>query len=138
MLDALKRLGQKGEWLERLDTVSKSTFFYLSPECSFRPEVARHYSRLQRLSIAGKVLITDDLRATEGFDQVLFFKPPFGPFPAELMETYPFNAEIPEEADRAAMEKATAATARLVQTNPQAEFTIRVRSPPTEQHDQIL
>jgi 7-cyano-7-deazaguanine tRNA-ribosyltransferase len=138
MLEALKRLGQKDTWLERLDTVSKSTFFYLGPESSCRPEVARHSSRLQRLSIAGKVLITDDLRATEGFDQVLFFKPPFGPFPAELLETYPFNAEVPEEADWAAMEKAMAATARLIQENPQAEFTIRVRSLPTEQHDQIL
>jgi 7-cyano-7-deazaguanine tRNA-ribosyltransferase len=138
MLDALKRLGEEDKWLERLDPVSKSTFFYLGPESSCRPEVIRHSSRMHRLSLEGKVLITDDLRATEGFDRVLFFKPPFGPFPAELLETYPFNAEIPEEPDRAAIEKAMAAAARLLQDNPQAEFTIKIRSLPTEQHDQIL
>jgi 7-cyano-7-deazaguanine tRNA-ribosyltransferase len=138
MLDALKMLGHKDEWLERLDTVSKSTFFYLGPESSSRPEVARHSSRLQRLTIAGKVLITDDLRATEDFDQVLFFKPPFGPFPAELLETYPFNAEIPEEADRAAVEKAMAATGKLIQENPQADFTLRVKSLAREEHDPLL
>ena len=138
MLDALMRLGEEDEWLERLDPVSKSTFFYLGPESSSRPEVIRHSFRLQRLSLEGKVLITDDLRATEGFDSVLFFKPPFGPFPAELKETYPFNAEIPEEVDRAAMEKAMAATGKLIQDNPQAEFTIKVRSLPTEQHDKLF
>ncbi|MEI8004353.1 MAG: tRNA guanosine(15) transglycosylase TgtA, partial [Methanothrix sp.] len=42
MLDGLKRLCAKQEWLERLDTASKSTFFYLSPECARRPEVMRY------------------------------------------------------------------------------------------------
>jgi 7-cyano-7-deazaguanine tRNA-ribosyltransferase len=138
MLDALKKLGEKDEWLERLDPISKSTFFYLGPESSFRPEVVRHSSRLQRLSLEGKVLITDDLRVTEGFERVLFFRPPFGPFPAELKETYPFNAEIPERPDGAAMEKARAATSKLIRDNPQAEFTLQVRSLPAEEHDQLF
>jgi 7-cyano-7-deazaguanine tRNA-ribosyltransferase len=138
MLDALKRLGEKNAWLERLSPISKSTFFYLGPESSSRPEVIRHSSRMHRLSLEGKVLITDDLRATQEFDRILLFKPPFGPVPLELMETYPFNSEMPEEPDRAAMEKGMAAAAMLIKENPQAEFVIKIRSLPMEQHDKIL
>ncbi len=36
-------------------------------------------------------------RNEEGYDDTLFFKPPFGPYPAELRETFPIGpCEIPE------------------------------------------
>jgi 7-cyano-7-deazaguanine tRNA-ribosyltransferase len=64
---------------------------------------------------------------TNGFDRVLYWKPPFGPYPAELAETYPFNAEVPEEADSAALQQAVKITKELIQANPRAKFIIKLK-----------
>ncbi len=128
MLDGLKRLASYGDWLEGLDSASKSTFFYLSPESASRPEVIRYGRRIERISLKGDVLITDDPNANQsGYDHVLNFKPPFGPYPTQLSETYPFNAEVPAEADDAAIDRATRITRRLIGANPEARFTFRLK-----------
>jgi len=128
MLDGLRRLARQGQWLERLDSASKSTFFYTSAEAASRPEVMRHSRRIDRISLEGEVLITDDAQMdTTGYDRVLHFKPPFGPYPAELAETYPFNAEVPEEADEAALEQAARITKELMRANPGARFSFRMK-----------
>ena len=128
MLDGLRRLAVKAEWLERLDTARKSTFFCTSPEGSLRPEVVRYARRIDRVSLEGEVLITDDSHMdASGFDRVLYWKPPFGPYPAELAETYPFNAEVPEEADSAAREQADRILQELIQSNPETRFSIRLK-----------
>jgi 7-cyano-7-deazaguanine tRNA-ribosyltransferase len=89
----------------------------------------RYARRIDRISLQGNVLITDDpLVDTSGFTHVLHFKPPFGPYPAELSETYPFNAEVPEEADDAAINQAAINTKCLMQANPEAVFSIRLKS----------
>ncbi|MGA9097362.1 MAG: hypothetical protein WB392_00355, partial [Methanotrichaceae archaeon] len=44
-----------------------------------------------------------------------------------LSETYPFNTEVPKEADQAAMEKAMECTKRLIEANPQAEFNLQLK-----------
>jgi 7-cyano-7-deazaguanine tRNA-ribosyltransferase len=129
MLDGLKSLAQRSQWLESLDSASKSTFFYLSPEAACRPEVMRYARRIDRISLQGDVLITDDPQAdTSGFAHVLRFKPPFGPYPAELSETYPFNAEVPEDADDAAMKQALKITKDLIRANPGAKFCFRLKN----------
>ena len=128
MLDGLKQLASYGDWLEGLDSASKSTFFYLSPESASRPEVIRYGGRIERISLKGEILITDDSNANpSGYDHVLNFKPPFGPYPAQLQETYPFNAEVPEEADDAAIDRAVRITGRLIEANPEARFTFRLK-----------
>ena len=128
MLDGLRRLAAKAEWLERLDTARKSTFFCTSAEGSLRPEVVRYARRIDRIALRGEVLITDDSHMdTNGFDRVFYWKPPFGPFPAELAETYPFNAEVPEEADAAALGQADKILQELIQSNPEAKFSIRLK-----------
>ncbi|MCK9442688.1 MAG: hypothetical protein M0Q13_14860 [Methanothrix sp.] len=129
MLDGLKRPDDQGQWLESLDSASKSTFFYLSPECASRPEVVRYARRIDRISLPGNVLITHDSQAdTSGFAHVLHFQPPFGPYPVELSETYPFNAEVPEEADDAAMKQALKITKELIRANPGAKFRFRLKN----------
>jgi 7-cyano-7-deazaguanine tRNA-ribosyltransferase len=131
MIDGLKCLSSKVEWLEGLDTSSKSTFFYLGPDSAERPEVIRYSRRISRLYLCGDVLITNDPNANiAGFDHVLHFKPPFGPYPHELSETYPLNAEVPQHADRAAMRAAMDATEHLIEANPQARFQLQLRSAP--------
>ncbi len=131
LLDGLKSLGSEGQWLEGLDGSRKSTFFYLSPESSIRPEVVRYARRIGRLTLEGDVLISDDPEAdVAGFDHVLHFKPPFGPYPAELSETYPFNAEVPENPDDAALKQAKENMKLLMEANPKARFSLRLRSLP--------
>ncbi len=133
MVDGLKGLCAKGRWLESLDTSTKSTFFYLSTESACRPEVIRYASRIKRLAFRGIVLITDDLKAdATGFDHVLHFKPPFGPYPPELSETYPLNAEVPKEIDSTSMERALKNVVSLREANPEANFILRLRCLPEE------
>jgi 7-cyano-7-deazaguanine tRNA-ribosyltransferase len=128
MLDGLRRLAHQGSWLETLDSANKSTFFYTSTEAALRPEVMRYARRIDRISLQGNVLITDDPQADPtGYDRVLYFKPPFGPYPAELAETYPFNAEVPEEADGGAIEQAVRNAKELMKANPEAKFSFRMR-----------
>ena len=138
MLDGLKQLASYGDWLEGLDSASKSTFFYLSPESASRPEVIRHGRRIERISLKGEVLITDDPNANpSGYDNVLNFKPPFGPYPTQLSETYPFNAEVPAEADDAAIDRAVRITRRLIEANPEARFTFRLKINLEERLEQL-
>ncbi len=138
MLDGLKQLASYGDWLEGLDSASKSTFFYLSTESASRPEVIRHAKRIDRISLKGEVLITDDPNANpSGYDHVLNFKPPFGPYPAQLQETYPFNAEVPAEADDAAIDRAARITRRLIEANPEARFTFRLKINLKERLEQL-
>ena len=74
------------------------------------------------------MLITDDSHIdTTGFDRVLYYKPPFGPYPAELAETYPFNAEVPEQADSMALEQAERIMREMSRSNPDARFSIRLK-----------
>lgn len=131
MLDGLRRLCAEREWLESLSGSSKSTFFYLSPESACRPEVVRAGRQIDRVTLQGRVLITDDPKAdASGFDRVLHFKPPFGPYPQELSETHPFNAEVPEKPDDAALAQAMENTRRLLKANPGASFSLSLRSMP--------
>jgi 7-cyano-7-deazaguanine tRNA-ribosyltransferase len=128
MLDGLKRLCAHGKWLESLDSGSKSTFFYLSPESATRPEVIRYSSRINRISLRGNVLIADDPKVdATGFDHVLHFKPPFGPYPIELSETYPFNAEVLDNADEAAFDSAIKNIKHLIKANPDAKFIFKIK-----------
>ncbi|HUI39727.1 MAG TPA: tRNA guanosine(15) transglycosylase TgtA [Methanothrix sp.] len=133
MLDGLKRFAAEGDWLEGLDGSSKSTFFYLGPESASRPEVIRAGRQIEHLLLEGSVLITDDPKAdVSGFDHVLYFKPPFGPYPQELSETHPFNAETPEVTDAASLDQAEKNMRRLVKANPSACFSFRLKHMPDD------
>lgn len=58
------------------------------------------------------------------FDWVLDFKPPFGAYPVELKETYPFNAEITQEHDYESLTTALQNTLKLMELNPESEFSV--------------
>jgi 7-cyano-7-deazaguanine tRNA-ribosyltransferase len=124
MLDGYRALLDHADQLERDDPVSKDAFFYLSTESARRPEVRRHHARLDRLPVAGEVLLTEGKGGSDGYDHVWRVLPPFGPFPRELSDAYPFTAETPERVDRAAQEMAARGVARLVELNPDATVTL--------------
>jgi 7-cyano-7-deazaguanine tRNA-ribosyltransferase len=131
MLDGLRALSFAGKWLEELDVSSKSTLFYLSPESTSRPEMIHYSRKIDRISLQGNVLITDDPAVdTKDYDHIMHFKPPFGPYPVELSETYPLNAEVPEHPDEEALKQAMNNTGRLIEANPQASFSFKLKCLP--------
>ena len=138
MLDGYRALLDHANQLEREDPVRKGTFFYLSAESAARPEVRRHHDRLARLSPPGRVLLSAvpgvdaDSLAGDGslpdpvgdVDETWRVKPPFGPYPPALAETYPLTAEVPDRTDESALAAAAEGVARLAEANPDAEFVL--------------
>jgi 7-cyano-7-deazaguanine tRNA-ribosyltransferase len=127
MMDGLRALGDHGDWIEGLDPLSRSTCFYLGPESTKRPEVLRYGSRIDRIELSGRVLVAEPGVEEVGFDHVFWFLPPFGPYPKELAETAPLNAEVPATVDGAGLNQAFANLRRLMEINPEATFDLRLK-----------
>jgi 7-cyano-7-deazaguanine tRNA-ribosyltransferase len=124
MLDGYRTLLDHAEQLETTDPVSKNSFFYTSAESARRPEVTRHQERLARFELdADDVLLTEG-GSNDSYDVTWGVRPPFGPYPRELAETYPLTAELPDRTDRAALEAAANGVARLVELHPETSFTL--------------
>ncbi len=124
LLNGLKRALCYSDWIEQFQPAPRSTFFYGGPESALRPEVLRYRKKLKNFDLKGRVLIRmHRLDNEDGFDWVLDFKPPFGAYPLELKETYPFNAEVIDEPDYESLTVALQNTLELMELNPEAEFT---------------
>ncbi|WP_135613209.1 tRNA guanosine(15) transglycosylase TgtA [Methanococcoides sp. AM1] len=124
MLEALKKMYSYTDWIEKYDPASKSTFFYCGPESAQRPEVLRFSNKLERFTIKGSAVIRPaSKKDIKGYDNDLIFKAPFGAFPAELAEVYPFNAEVIRTPDIESLGKALENTIALIELNPDAKFT---------------
>jgi len=127
MYDGYRALLDHAEQLERADPVSKGTFFYLSPESARRPEVLRHHQRLDRLSTPARLLLTEaGAPDTDEYDAAWRVVAPFGPFPRELSDSYPFTAAVPDRPDRGGQLAAAEGVRRLVETSPDTEFTLAI------------
>jgi 7-cyano-7-deazaguanine tRNA-ribosyltransferase len=126
MMDGLRALTSHADWIEGFDPASRSTCFYLGPESAKRPEVLRYANRIDRIELCGKALVADPGTEEVGFDHIIWFSPPFGPYPKELAETAPFNAEVPAAADEAGTAQAFANLKRLMEINPEAVFELRL------------
>ncbi|MFC5279091.1 tRNA guanosine(15) transglycosylase TgtA [Halorubrum rubrum] len=125
MLDGYRALLDHADQLEATDPVSKDAFFYTSHEAARRPEVGRHHDRLARLETPEDLLLTESKPpSTHDHDAVWRVKPPFGPFPRALSETYPLTAEVPERVDVAAQAAAAEGVRRLAETNPETAITL--------------
>jgi 7-cyano-7-deazaguanine tRNA-ribosyltransferase len=110
--------------LERVDRVVKRRFFYRGTESCSRTEVLHYQTNLDRITTAKQVLIAMDGRVRDGYDMVLFFKPPFGPYPGELRETFPIGqSEIPDW-DEAMVVQGCEGIRRLALANPGSRFTV--------------
>ncbi|CAD7781564.1 MAG: tRNA-guanine(15) transglycosylase [Candidatus Methanoperedenaceae archaeon GB50] len=128
LLAGLKAAVSHSDWIERVDRMPKSTFFYSGPESARRSEVQRFKRYQKRFELRGRVLIkekddvVDDL---DDFDYVMDFKPPFGAYPALLRESYPFNAEVTVW-DHEAVLVAIENVRELIESNPDASFTLKM------------
>ncbi|MFC6615734.1 tRNA guanosine(15) transglycosylase TgtA [Halopenitus salinus] len=117
-------LDHRGE-LERTDPVSKGTFFSVSADSPSRPEVERHHDRLGRLTVPDRLLVTESKPPSDhDYDAVWRIRPPFGPYPPALSETYPLTAEVPERPDVAAERAAAEGVARLAREHAHASVTL--------------
>ncbi|OYR56072.1 tRNA guanosine(15) transglycosylase TgtA [Halorubrum halodurans] len=125
MLDGYRALLDHAGQLETTDPVSKDAFFYTSHESARRPEVGRHHDRLARLETPADLLLTESKPpSSHDHDAVWRVKPPFGPFPRALSETYPLTAETPDRVDPAAQAAAAEGVRRLAEANPETAITL--------------
>jgi 7-cyano-7-deazaguanine tRNA-ribosyltransferase len=110
--------------LEKKDRVSKRRFFYRGDESCSRTEVFRYQQMLSRLRLGEYVLVAFDGGTRDEFTDTLFFKPPFGPYPKELKETFPIGpSEIPEW-DNAMVRKGCKGIKLLMESHPESQFVV--------------
>jgi 7-cyano-7-deazaguanine tRNA-ribosyltransferase len=125
LLDGYRELLAHAAELERDDPVSKRRFFYRGSESCRRTEVLRFHEVVGRIPVSERVLVSFDGKAVPGFDTVLSFKPPFGPYPVELAETFPVGqSEVPEWDDEM-VRSGCAGIRALMEAHPKSRFAVR-------------
>jgi len=127
LLSGYRELLKYREELEEQDGLSKRRFFYRGSESCQRTEVLHYQQMLPRLQAGSNILIKaceGDCPTPEGYDSVFLFKPPFGPYPPELGETYPVGqSEIPDW-DRDMVSCGAEGIRRIVEAHPGSVCTI--------------
>jgi 7-cyano-7-deazaguanine tRNA-ribosyltransferase len=124
LLSGYRELLHHAETLEKHDRVSKRRFFYRGYESCQRTEVLRYQKNLSRLRLDRDVLIAFDGNMRKGFSEMLLFKPPFGPYPTELKETFPIGqSEIPDW-DEAMVRQGCKGIRTLIQNHPGSRFVV--------------
>ncbi|MDK2973897.1 MAG: 7-cyano-7-deazaguanine tRNA-ribosyltransferase [Methanofollis sp.] len=125
LLEGYRELLRHAGELERADNVSKRRFFYQGSESCMRTEVVHYQRTLDRLSLGGRVLVTlTGSSPGGGYEDVLFFKPPFGPYPQGLAETFPIGqSEIPSWDDEM-MRAGCRGIALLADSHPESAIAV--------------
>ncbi len=124
LLRAYRDLLARCRDLEPFDRSTKRRFFYRGSESCLRTEVIVYQRHIRRIATGRNVLIAIDGVKRAGFDTILFFKPPFGPYPPELRETFPIGqSEIPEW-DRDMVVQGCAGIRELMNAKPGSRFTV--------------
>lgn len=124
LLSGYRELLKFSETLEPFDRATKRRFFYRGSESCGRTEVLRYQKSLIRLRLGNDVLIAFDGNMREGFSDLLLFKPPFGPYPKELKETFPIGqSEIPDW-DEPMVRQGCKGIRALVNSHPATRFVV--------------
>lgn len=124
LLSGYHALLQHAERLETHDRVAKRRFFYRGAESCLRTEVIRYQQQLRRLRLGSRVLVAFDGKMRQGFDDLLLFKPPFGPYPKELQETFPIGqSEIPDW-DEAMVRQGCRGICALIESHPASTVVV--------------
>lgn len=124
LLDGYRRLLERSGELEHLDRATKRRFFYRGSESCKRTEVRRYHEMIPRVKLSEVSLIDAGGPVPSRFSEVIGFKPPFGPVPYELAETFPVGpCEIPSW-DETMVSYGIRGLAALLAANPQTKVTI--------------
>jgi len=125
LYDGYRRLLERIDEVAKFDRASKRRFFYRGNESCLRPEVSNYHKMIARITLGPEVLISAGGLKPSRFEEVLDFKPPFGPLPYELAETFPAGqAEIPPTWDEYMVEYGIRGLKALLETNPETKVTI--------------
>ncbi|MCQ2355102.1 MAG: tRNA guanosine(15) transglycosylase TgtA [Clostridia bacterium] len=124
LLDGYRRMLERMPELAKHDCATKRRFFYRGSESCLRPEVSRYHKMISRIELSDEILVAAGGPIPSRFNEVIEFKPPFGPLPYELAETFPAGfAEVPAW-DEVMMEYGIKGLKGLLETNPQTKVTI--------------
>lgn len=124
LLDGYRRMLERIPELAKFDCATKRRFFYRGSESCLRPEVSRYHKMISRIELSDEILVAAGGPIPSRFNEVIEFKPPFGPLPYELAETFPAGfAEVPTW-DEVMMEYGIKGLKGLLATNPQTKVTI--------------
>jgi len=124
LLDGYRELLKYTDVLLTRDSVTKRRFFYRGSESCKRTEVIRYHEMIPRFSVEDAIHIT--LSDEDGPDNATTFrfKPPFGPYPHGLKETFPIGqSEIPEW-DEDMVQSGCKGIIQLINANPGIPVTI--------------
>ena len=128
LLEGYRELLGYTETLAPQDRATKRRFFYRGDESCRRTEVIRYREQLANLTLGPEVLVTLTGEGLPGFSDTLLFRPPFGPYPRELSETFPIGqTEIPTW-DQAMVSAGFEGIRRLAATHPESRFTVLIPS----------
>ena len=129
LLDGYRRMLERMPEIEKFDRASKRRFFYRGSESCLRPEVSLYHKMVARVQVGPDILIAAGGPVPSRFTEVLEFKPPFGPIPYELAETFPAGpAEVPSVWDKDMMEFGIKGLKGLLETNPGVKVTISTKA----------
>jgi Queuine/archaeosine tRNA-ribosyltransferase len=124
LLDGYRRMLERIDEIARFDRASKRRFFYRGDESCKRPEVALYHKMVSRIELGPEVLLAAGGPVPSRYKEVIEFKPPFGPLPYELAETFPAGqAEIPSW-DATMVEYGIKGMKDLMAANPQTKLVI--------------
>ena len=127
LLSGYRELLRHVSALDPLDRVAKRRFFYRGEESCSRTEVRRYHRMIPRFSAGPRVHIAMDGRVPGEAGTVFLYKPPFGPYPPGLAETFPIGqSEVPEW-DETMVRSGSNGIRALMQAHPEARFTISVQ-----------
>ncbi|WP_440950340.1 tRNA guanosine(15) transglycosylase TgtA [Methanosphaerula subterraneus] len=124
LLSGYRELLTYSDELELSDRVSKRRFFYRGSESCLRTEVGRYHEMVSRFTLGGAVLVSFDGTEIPGYDDCLLFRPPFGPLPQGLSETFPVGQhEVPDWDDEMVL-RGCEGIAALQESHPDSTITV--------------
>lgn len=124
LLDGYHELIRHTGELQATDRASKRRFFYRGSESCHRTEVVQYHERVRSLSLPPKVIILVGRRVGEYQEGILLFRPPFGPYPVELSETFPIGQSVIPEWDEEMVRAGCAGIRSLITSHPGTVFSI--------------
>lgn len=124
LYDGYLELLRYTDQLEKSDRITKRRFFYRGAESCMRTEVVAYHRNLERIDAGDKAIILIEGKKHSGEENVFLFKPPFGPYPPELKETFPIGQSEMPEPDVNMFRAGCTGLKVLFRSNPDTEFII--------------
>ncbi len=123
LLNGWRNMEKYSDLLETYDPSYKRSFFYTGVESCYRPAVIRHRKKLKEMEIYGKEIVVSFIDGDGDF----LFKPPFGPYPSGLSETYPAgHAEVPRNIEIEAEKLALETLLELISEKKDIRFILKI------------